>query len=292
MAASETLRRAGPEDAAALEAFLARYPETSMFLRSNLAAHGVGPGDHPHATEFLIFPAEGPLRAVFGRTSGGYTLVQCPGLEPEAFASAARAWAGQGFRALTGEAEMAARLLSALGLAGAVAHDNVEPLYRLALRDLPAGDEVIRPAQPGDEALLTDWFATYEAEIGTAHADAVQARADALSRARAAIAGFPMRLMLDNGQPVAMAAINARVGDVVQVGGVFVPPEARNQGLGRRVTRALLQEEAQADTRLAVLFANNAAAARAYEALGFVRVGDYRVALADRLLTIPGEGPA
>ena len=63
--------------------------------------------------------------------------------------------------------------------------------------------------------------------------------------ARAAIAGFPMRLLLEAGAPVAMAGINARVGDVVQVGGVFVPEGARNRGLGRRVTAALLREEAR-----------------------------------------------
>lgn len=286
------IRRATAADAAALEGFLSRYPETSMFLRGNLEAHGVGPGEHPHATEFLIFPAEGPIRAVFGRTSGGYSLVQCPGLEPEAFAAVARAWAGLGFRALTGEAEMAARLLAALGLEGRLAHNAVEPLYRLALCDLPQGEDQIRPAQPGDEDLLTDWFATYETQIGTAHADPAQARADALSRARAAIAGFPMRLLLEAGAPVAMAGINARVGDVVQVGGVFVPEGARNRGLGRRVTAALLREEARAGARLAVLFANNAAAARAYEALGFVRVGSYRVAMADHLLTLPGKEAA
>ncbi len=47
------------------------------------------------------------------------------------------------------------------------------------------------------------------------------------------------------------------------------------------MTRALLAEAAAGGARQAVLFANNPAAVRAYRAIGFRQVGDYRIAFLD-----------
>ena len=85
--------------------------------------------------------------------------------------------------------------------------------------------------------------------------------------------------MLEDDAPVAMAAINASVRDQVQVGGVFVPRENRNCGLGRKVTTAVLQKARTEGANTAILFANNPPAARAYEAMGFQQIGWYRIAL-------------
>ena len=52
----------------------------------------------------------------------------------------------------------------------------------------------------------------------------------------------------------------------------------RGKRLGREVTRALLAEARDNGARQAVLFANNDAAARAYQAIGFRQVGWYRIA--------------
>jgi predicted GNAT family acetyltransferase len=76
-----------------------------------------------------------------------------------------------------------------------------------------------------------------------------------------------------------MANLNAVVGEHVQVGGVYVPREARGRGFARRITTGLLQEARSEGARIAVLFANNAAAARAYEAIGFRQNGWYGIAL-------------
>ena len=89
------------------------------------------------------------------------------------------------------------------------------------------------------------------------------------------------------GVPVAMSAVNARLPDMVQIGGVYVPPELRSRGRGGAVVAAQLLEERARGVREAVLFANNDAAARAYERIGFARVGSYRVAILERQVT-PG----
>ncbi|WP_010141020.1 GNAT family N-acetyltransferase [Oceanicola sp. S124] len=282
------IREAAPSDIPAMEAFLARYPETSMFLRSNLAAEGVGLTEHPYSGDYLIWPAEGDIRAVFGISGRGFLMLQCPGAEPEALQAAATHFAGRRMRGLTGEADQAGAYLQALGLAGEISRNEVEPLYRLDLSDLPAMPGSTRAPQPGDEPLLTRWFLDYITDTGLAPADPAEALDEAERRARDAVAGYPCRLMVEEGRPVAMAALNSQVADVVQVGGVFVPREARNRGLGRQVTALVLAHARDAGARMALLFAASPTAARAYEAIGFQRIGSYRVAMPDRVLTIPG----
>lgn len=76
-----------------------------------------------------------------------------------------------------------------------------------------------------------------------------------------------------------MAGINARLPDIVQIGGVYTPPEARGRGHARRALAGLLRWCREAGVRRSVLFAYSTQAARAYEALGYKRVGDYRVTL-------------
>ena len=73
-----------------------------------------------------------------------------------------------------------------------------------------------------------------------------------------------VRLLLEDGVPVAMSAVNARLPDMVQIGGVYVPPELRSRGRGGAVVAAQLLEERARGVREAVLFANNDAAARAF----------------------------
>ncbi|GHG84608.1 GNAT family N-acetyltransferase [Pseudodonghicola xiamenensis] len=282
------IRRAEVSDAARIEAFLAGYPETSMFLRGNLETHGIGQSDHEHACDYFLWPAEGPLRAVFGCSNNGFLMLQCPGREAEAFSAAAGALAGRQVQGLTGDAAQARLWLKALGLSGRLKVDHVEPLYDLELAAMPRADLVWRQPEAGDAALLAAWFLGYEAETGTGAAGMPQAAEVARDRARRIIEAGISQLLLEAGRPVGMAAVNARVKDIVQVGGVYVPPEARNRGVGRRAVQALLMQVAADGASRAVLFSNNDAASRAYEAIGFRRVGDYRVALTDGVVALGG----
>lgn len=282
------IRQAVAGDAGRIEAFLAGYPETSMFLRGNLEAHGIGISDHPHASDYFLWPAEGPLRAIFGRSNSGFLMLQCPGREHAAFAAAAHALAGRQVQGLTGETAQARLWLEALGLTRRLKVDHVEPLYVLDLAQMPRADLDWRQPEDGDVPLLADWFLGYEADTGTGAAGTPRAAEVAGVRARQTIEAGICQLLLEDGAPVGMAAVNARVKDIVQVGGVYVPSAGRNRGLGRRAVQALLMQ-AQADgARRAVLFSNNDAASRAYEAIGFRRVGDYLVALTDGPVTLGG----
>lgn len=274
------MREATQEDAAGIEAFLAQTPETTMFLRSNLV-HGVGRGAHQHATRYFLWMERAGLAGVFGLTGDGFLLAQVQSGVTACYAAFAAAIAGETVKGMTGASAEVVATLDALGLAAeAYSLNHNEPLMRADLAEWVQPEDQLQPARTKHKALLRDWFAAYERDTGlTGTAEEAQERA--AGRAKAALAlDSPVRILTDGaGTPVAMAAINARLPDTVQVGGVFVPAKLRGHGLGRRVTAALLAEAKQDGATTAILFANNAAAERAYRAIGFEQVGHYRVAI-------------
>ena len=85
-----------------------------------------------------------------------------------------------------------------------------------------------------------------------------------------------------------MTGFNAVLPEHVQVGGVYTPPEGRNRGYARRAVAIHLAEARASGVRHAVLFAASAAAARAYEAIGFQRDGSFALALYDTYQVIHG----
>jgi RimJ/RimL family protein N-acetyltransferase len=270
------IRQAQDKDEAAIAGFLAQHIETSMFLLSNLEAHGIGNLEHPHGTHYFLRETGDGITGVFGTTNAGFAMCQLPGLSRDEAQTYAYLLQGYTLHGITGDAAQVGQILDVLPLeAQAWRLNAVEPLYRLDLAGLEAGAEV-RGAVPEDVALLAEWYAAYWAETGTAPAgDPMQA---ALARAEAAIGG-PVRLMIEGGQPVAMAALNAQAALAVQVGGVYVPLALRGQGRGGQVVQAMLAEAAREGAMTAILFAASAAAAKAYERIGFQRCGDYLIAI-------------
>ena len=88
-------------------------------------------------------------------------------------------------------------------------------------------------------------------------------------------------IVLDGGRPVSYSAFNARLPDIVQVGGVWTPPEMRGRGYGRAAVAGSLLDARAAGVDRAVLFTGeeNGPARAAYEALGFRIVGDYALVI-------------
>jgi len=286
-----SLRRVGARDVAALDAFLARHPATSMFLRANLAAQGTDNTDDPHGATYFV-PAGREITGVFAITNGGYLMAQAPDAPPAAWAAFAEQIAGRAVAGMTGRPVQVARCLDATGLApGPWAVLADEPLYLLNLTDLPDLPGKVRTPEPGDLALLEQWYATYALDTGEVLAgDGPSSHARA--RAAAAIGSPDVVILEDEGTPVAMAGINARLSDIVQIGGVFTPDGMRGNGYARRAVAGLLRLCADQGVMQSVLFANTAAAAQAYEALGYEHVGEYRVALLRSPQVVEPGGPA
>ena len=146
------LRKAGPKDAAAVEAFLARHAGTSMFLRGNLASHGTQETEHDHGTQFFLAERAGQIVGVLGVTNFGYVMGQGPG-QPEAFwQDAADALEGRALRGLSGDPAQLEALLGALGWADqSYAMKRDLPLFELPLDALCVPETTLTLRRPKEE---------------------------------------------------------------------------------------------------------------------------------------------
>lgn len=272
------LRRAVQKDRVAIEAFLAQHPETSMFLRGNLAAHGLDNSEHRHGTTYW-FEERGEITGIIGCTNGGYLMCQAPTAARSFWDRATEVLSDRYIEGLTGVPAQVNAWIGALGLkSDAFSIKVTEPLYRLpldALREPDMANLVLRKPRADDFALLMQWFDGYAQDTGIAPTDGSSGK----DAAAVFTAHEAARILEQGGTPVAMTSLNAQVADTVQVGGVYVRRALRGQGLGGAVVAAQLSELRAQGTRLAILFAANVAAARAYERIGFRHIGSYEIAL-------------
>jgi len=274
------IRKATDSDIPALSNFLARYPDTSMFLRGNLLDHGLN-SDHAHGSDYFLWGRAGDLEAVFGITNHGFLMCQMPRPEEDAAQAFAAMLKKRKIAGITGHAQQVPVIVDALGYPDTAWRRAVdEPHYALELNNLRENLDVgnLEVPQPKHEELLRDWFYRYALDTGLSTPGAA-AQDEARTRAHNSIHADRVRIFVENGEARAMTAFNAALPDIVQVGGVYVPNAFRNRGYGRRVVAAhLATARAQGVTR-AVLFAASEAASRAYEGIGFQRIGSYRIQL-------------
>lgn len=269
---------AKPSDLNALHEFLAPRVATSMFLSGNLAAYGLA-GDHPKSMTLWFTQEAGQITNVIGYARAGYVVFEVARLEPRHAAGLRAALFGRSLLGLNGAADQAALVLAALDLpVERAALDAEEPHFRLTLSDLhvPDGQTRLRPAQDDDLPNPLDWRIASEVEIlgGRDNADNRRRGRQSLEEL---LALDRLRVLEADGLPVAMTNFNAGLDRIMQVGGVYTPPELRNRGYARRAVALHLEEARAQGVEQAILFASNAAASRAYEAIGFYRIGTYRL---------------
>lgn len=273
------IRKATQADQPALQAFLAPRVATSMFLSGNLQDHGLNTTGHPTATTFWLTEDEGGITNVFGLAEAGYFTFEAPAFHPQIAPSLRQALAGRKVIALNGAAGPAEAVLSALELSkDKIGFSEALPHFGLAAGALivPDGQTSLRPMMVDDVPMVSEWRYGYDVEIfGSENLPESRKRSE--SQAAELVDSGRGRILMEEGRPVAMTAFNAVLPQIVQVGGVFTPTELRGRGYARRAVALHLQEAQAAGQAQAILFASGASAARAYEAIGFTRIGDYRV---------------
>lgn len=275
-----TVRLAHTGEEAQINAFLTRHADSSLFLRSFLARGGLVDEGKPLQGTYAIATREGQVAGVAMHTWNGIIYLQAP----ESAAALARLAIKTTGRPLVGIGGPWPQVEAAhVGLgAPAVQRRSPEDLFALNLSDLippvplTCGSASCRRAEERDLNLLRDWRFGYEIECtGLPQEDATRAFA------AQAIEGHITRgeafLLEVDGAPVSVCPHNARVRDNVQIGGVWTPPELRGQGYARRVVAGALRVAEQEGVTRAVLFTENPAARRSYEALGFQQVGEFGV---------------
>lgn len=286
------LRRATPADLPSIQAFLAPRVATSMFLSGNLRDHGLGTdhdADHPKSMTLWLSEEAGVVTNVLGHAKAGYFVFEAPDFAPSMALDLQFALAGRVLRGLNGAADQVAALVAALALpVNRAAIDEVEPHYRLDLGrlHLPPGDTILRAATEADLDLLVDWRMASDVEI-LGGRDTPKNRAYARASLQEILKAGRLRILQAGGSPVAMTNFNAALPGIVQVGGVYTPSDLRGKGHARRAVALHLQEARAKGIREAILFAANPAAARAYEAIGFVQIGQYRIVNFDPPITLP-----
>lgn len=287
---SVSVRRLVAGEEREVDAFLATTPASTVFLRSNLARVGLAPKSRS-------VPFTGTWMGAFeGRELAGVAahlwndnlvLSAGPHVAHLTHALHREDAAEDAWRGILGPWGEVVLGRSALGMADRRArYESKEILYTLDLSALVVPEPLrgarlrVRAPEPDEIDPILAWRMAYEEETSNTP-DTPETRAAARARLETYQREGHHFLCVEAGERVAYTAFNATLPDVVQVGGVYTPPDRRAQGYARcAVAGSLLVARARGVSR-GILFTGeaNVAAQKAYRSLGFREVGDYGIVL-------------
>jgi GNAT superfamily N-acetyltransferase len=273
------------KDTKMLEDFLSPYKSQCMFICSNLKAAGIVYQGIKFQGEYWGCFNESftQLKGIIVHYWNGNIMMFVP--EPSTLKSLVATLKNNIKRPIAGVLgpnDQAELVIKELGISKEIYNINRnESLYELELRNIKETkllpNSKIVSAKDISKDILINWMQDYEIEaLGAQNSLELQKSAEV--KANGLTKGDCWILMIDN-NPVSLSAFNARIEGMVQVGPVWTPPKYRNQGFARMLLANTLIEEKTKGTNKAILFTDNPAAIRAYEAIGFKIMGDYRLAL-------------
>ncbi len=279
------MRRATADDLPAITAFLRGRMERAMFPLSNLARFGLD-GDNRYAPSMWFAQSGGTVTDVLTVGQAGGVMPAMPNGDWQAARSIL---AGRAITAVIGPKDEARGLIAALGIGSAKATlDQDEPHFALDLADLvvPEGRGALAPLQTADAEAMIAWRIAYCREALGMDPDA--AARDGRAAYGTYVAAESHRVLMDGQTPLATTGFNAATPEMVQVGGVYTPPELRSRGLARRAVALHLKEAKSKGAAKAVLFSANEQAARAYRAIGFRQIGHWTLFLPRSEIIVDG----
>lgn len=266
------MRLAQNEDREALVDFMLRHAPILMFPLYNLTKYGMN-GGHPLSVKVWVNTQDKRVTDALTFSEEGMVFPCCPNADWTAAASVLR---GREVKGFLGDGDQVTALRREMGMTQKAGLDEVEPSFLLNLMDLIVPDtDGLRlcPLEAAPKDLLITWRAAYAVETLNAHPDKAHVRAAA--DIEKYLESDSHRVLMRGDTPVAMTGFNATLPEIVQVGGVYTPPELRSNGYARKALALHLTEAAIDGVTQAVLSAAGPAAARAYDALGFVRTGSF-----------------
>ncbi|MDX8350078.1 GNAT family N-acetyltransferase [Cognatiyoonia sp. IB215446] len=272
-------------DRPVIEAFLTKHVAASMFPLSNLRRHGMA-GGHPRAMRCWSRWQAGALTDVLSITEEGVVFPQCP---TEPWGDIKAVLTGRHVKGILGEGRQVAALHAALGLPSDPALNAEEPHYELPLRDLIMPDVSgfsLRRLSDAPYDLVVGWRRAYLEEVLPMPGEDTQETA--IKNIDNYIDVDSHRVLYENDEPVGMTGFNATLPEAVQIGGVYTPPEQRSRGLARRAVALHLEEARSLGVKHAILFSASAQASKAYEAVGFQRIGTFTILMFEEPQVVHG----
>lgn len=285
--ASLRVRDLSDGDLEAVNAFLLRHADSSMLLLNNVRNAGLEySGRRGSARYWGAFGAGDGLTGLIAHCWNGNVLVQAP--EAPALSALIDALASGTDRPIAGALGDDDQVQAVLDLVGGTEETCTlhacEALYALRLDDLRLprieGDDALRivVAREAGRDLLSDWIRAFEIEA-LGRVPGPELESVVADRVDAFMTSDSLRVLIADGRPVCLSGFNATLPEIVQIGPVWTPPEHRSRGYARYLLAATLASARESGVRRAVLFTQSPAGAKAYEAIGFRRIGTYRVAL-------------
>ncbi len=265
-----TWRLARDEDVPAIQEFLLRHVQSSMFTLAKL---------HEGGLSGIKIWMLGKVRGILAVTAEGLVFPEMPGASENEVKLAAELLRNQPVTGIIGEASQSRRLMDQTQWESRPANINEdEPGYTLDMNNLIVpelpGAELV-PLEAVERELAVSWRKAYCMDaIGF---DADQALAQAKREIEAFLIRKSHRVLLVNGTPVATTGFNAAIPGTVQIGGVYTPPELRGKGYARTALAMDLHQARASGVSRAVLCSASEEASRAYVAIGFERSGSISV---------------
>jgi RimJ/RimL family protein N-acetyltransferase len=272
-------------DREALVDFMLAHAPMLMFPLTNLTRYGMG-NDHPRAISAWAAKNGEKITDVLTISGEGIVFPCCPSGDWGAVAGVIK---GRQIKGFIGDDQQVAAVRHATGLTRKANLDASEPSFVLNLVDMVMPDITgltLHPLTAAPLDLLVAWRADYQ--IDTLDAPPVVAAERAAREISAYLKSDSHRVLFRDGVPVAMTGFNAQLPEIVQIGGVYTPPEHRSRGYARAALAMHLSESSIDGVTQAVLSAANEAAARAYIALGFERSGSFAIAIYEDLQVAHG----
>jgi RimJ/RimL family protein N-acetyltransferase len=275
-----------PSDETALEAFLLSCVESSMFLIGNMRTSGLIDNGQAYAGTYAAAFEDERVVGVVAHYWNQNLVFQAP-VHLDSLWRAVVEASQRPIGGLIGPNDQVKAATEALGIdESKIQLDEIEKLYSLRLADLlvpeglSSGRLSGRRIEARDLELIAKWEVAYSIEA-LGEKDSPQLWEKCRRSVERSIKEGRTWVLEDRGEPVACSSFNTAIKEAVQVGGVWTPPALRRQGYGRAVVAASLLDARLEGVEKAVLFTgeSNVAAQKAYAALGFKSIGDYRLLL-------------
>lgn len=265
--------RADGSNQAEIMAFLQARTTNAMFPIVNLRDHGMD-GPHPKSMSFWLRRENGTLADVLGVTKAGTVL---PVWGANDLPDVTAVLTGKPIFGILGQVDAVADIHANLQLPNGDLH-RTEPHLELDLGKMilpdATGLTLIDVGQAPRATMIT-WRTDYGVEA--LNLSPQEAMIQAITAVDCMVATGSNRVLLADGQPVAITGFNTILTDTVMIGGVYTPSALRGRGYARAAVAMHLNEAQGWGIKRAVLSAANTAAIKAYRAIGFTQVGEFMI---------------